>query len=129
LAAGITTLATIRLPKHDLAAIVANITKQVQNVRQQEAGCCIVVVCWDLHKYLQCQIFGGQKKKKRMILNDKIFGNSGMYLWTLRGLLTLPISFGRQRHKFKAKNMEKFLVIYSAKGKTIFAMTCFPLNI
>jgi hypothetical protein len=22
-----------------------------------------VVVCWDLHKYLQCQIIGGQKKK------------------------------------------------------------------
>jgi hypothetical protein len=43
--------------------------------------------------------------EKSLTLNVGIFGNSGMYLWKLRGLFTLPTSLGRQRHKFKAQNM------------------------
>jgi len=47
LTAAITTsLAATRLPQHDLAPIVSNITQQLQKIREQEVGCCIVVVGW-----------------------------------------------------------------------------------
>lgn len=105
LTADITTSAAIRLPQYDLAATVANITKQLQILRQQEAGC-IVVVCWKCHKYMQCQKFRSQKKKS-LILNVQIFGNSGMYLWMLRGLLTLPTSRGREKAQVLSRKYGK----------------------
>jgi hypothetical protein len=52
--AAITSFAATRLPQCDVAAIVANITKQMQEVRQEEVGHCTMVVCWKRHKYLQC---------------------------------------------------------------------------